>query len=134
MGIESEQFVHPERIPQELYCPICTLVLDNPVQTPSEHLFCEDELLEWLTRSDKCPVTKERLNPDDITTPGRIIVNMLGNLQRFCPNKEHGCDWSGDNSAVNGSFFPRVNVYIYIHIDHASFFSLLPVCFEVCTF
>ena len=51
MGIESESFVHPERIPNELFCPICTLVLENPVQTPTEHLFCEDELLEWLTRS-----------------------------------------------------------------------------------
>ena len=51
MGIEAECFVHPERISKELFCPICTLVLENPVQTPSEHLFCEDELLEWLTRS-----------------------------------------------------------------------------------
>ena len=105
MGIESEQFVYPERIPQELYCPICTLVLENPVQTPSEHLFCEDELLEWLTRSDICPVTKERLNPSDIKSPGRIIVNMLGNLQRYCPNKEHGCEWRGENSLVNGKLY-----------------------------
>ena len=113
MGIESEQFVYPERIPQELYCPICTLVLENPVQTPSEHLFCEDELLEWLTRSDVCPVTKERLNPSDIKSPGRIIVNMLGNLQRYCPNKEHGCEWRGENSSVNSKLYNLTNSHFH---------------------
>ena len=53
MGIDYECFLHPERISSELICPICTLVLENPVQTPSEHLFCEEELLEWLTRSGR---------------------------------------------------------------------------------
>ena len=51
MGIDTDCFVYPERISPQLICPICTQVLERPVQTPSEHLFCEDELLEWMTRS-----------------------------------------------------------------------------------
>ena len=69
------------------------------MQTPTEHLFCEDELIEWMARSTRplCPVTNEVLEPDKIRKPSRIILNMLGELQRYCPNKEEGCDWVGNN-------------------------------------
>lgn len=33
MGIESVEFVHPDRISSQLICPICTLVLEHPVLT-----------------------------------------------------------------------------------------------------
>ena len=102
MGIEAGDFVHPERISSQLICPICTQVLENPVQTATEHLYCEDELIEWMSRHDTplCPVTHQELNPDDIRKPSRIIVNMLAELERYCPNKENGCDWKGLNEQV----------------------------------
>ena len=95
--MDCEHFVHPERISKELMCCICTQVLENPVQTPSEHLFCEDELLEWLSRSTLCPSTNEPLDPSTIRRPSRIILNMLAELQRFCPNRAEGCPWEGEN-------------------------------------
>mmetsp|Transcript_6334 Transcript_6334/g.6547 ORF Transcript_6334/g.6547 Transcript_6334/m.6547 type:complete len:213 (+) Transcript_6334:34-672(+) len=95
MGFEIECFVHPERISSQLICLICQGVLDRPVQTPSDHLFCEDELLEWMTRSNKCPVTNRLLEPDSITKPSRIIINMIGELERYCVNKARGCNWQG---------------------------------------
>ena len=104
MGVEAGEFVHPERISSELLCPICACVLENPVQTPSEHLFCEDELLEWMIQSDVCPVTKNKLNPDDIKKPGRIIANMLGELERYCPNRVDGCEWQGKNYSCPAHF------------------------------
>jgi len=70
------------------------------VQTPSEHLFCEDELLEWMTRSQMCPVTNTELDPDTIKKPGRIIVNMLAELEMYCPNRAHGCQWIGSSDQV----------------------------------
>ena len=100
MGFEIELFVHPERISSQLICPICTSVLERPVQTPSEHLFCEDELLEWMTRSQMCPVTNTKLDPDTIKKPGRIIVNMLAELEMYCPNRIHGCQWIGSSDQV----------------------------------
>ncbi|RYG59632.1 hypothetical protein EON64_20040, partial [archaeon] len=69
MGRDLEDFVHPERISSQLICPICTQVLHRPVMTMSEHLFCEEELLEWLTRSSLCPVTKQPIDPATITRP-----------------------------------------------------------------
>ena len=99
MGTDPDLFVHPERISNQLICPICTQVLENPVQTPTDHLFCEDELIEWMSRSNEplCPVSKEPLVPDSIKRPSRIILNMLSELERYCPNKSEGCDWVGEN-------------------------------------
>lgn len=101
MGLDLEYFIYPERISNQLICPICTQVLDNPVQTPSEHLFCEDELLEWMTRSQKCPVTNAKLDPLSITKPGRIIRGMLAELERYCINKDEGCKWQGQNDQLS---------------------------------
>jgi len=101
MGLDLELFVHPERISSQLICPICTQVLLNPVQTPTDHLFCEDELLEWMTRSSVCPVTNAKLDPDSIRKPSRIIVNMLAELQRFCDNKCEGCTWTGEQEHLS---------------------------------
>ena len=102
MGVDPDLFVHPERISSQLICPICTQVLENPVQTATEHLFCEDELIEWMSRHDqpRCPVTHEELRPDDIRKPSRIILNMLAELERYCPNKENGCSWTGMSEQV----------------------------------
>ncbi len=97
MGLDIDLFVHPERISPQLICPICTQVLQNPVQTSSEHLFCEEELLEWMTRSSLCPVTKAELDPSSITKPGRVILNMLAELELYCSNKPNGCKWIGQN-------------------------------------
>jgi hypothetical protein len=102
MGIDTEMFVYPERISEELMCPICHCVVERPVQTPSEHLFCEDELLEWMLQSDMCPVTNEPLDPNSIRKPGRIITNMLSALERYCPNKANGCTWHGQSDRLGG--------------------------------
>jgi hypothetical protein len=100
MGFDLELFVHSDRISPELICPICHGVVEKPVQTPSEHLFCEDELLEWMLRSELCPITHEPLDPNGITKPGRIITNMLAALERYCPSKEMGCEWQGPSDRL----------------------------------
>ena len=80
MGLDNDQFVHPERISSQLICPICTQVLDNPVQTPTDHLFCEDELLEWLSRSTMCPATNTPLDPDSILT--KLSKTSVSEMQK----------------------------------------------------
>lgn len=95
MGFEADQFVNPEHISPELLCPICCGVLEKPVQTATEHLFCEDELLEWLERSDMCPVTNTRIDPTQIRKPSRIVMNILGGLVIKCSNRTDGCAWTG---------------------------------------
>lgn len=95
MGFELDQFVDPDHISQELICPICCGVLERPVQTSTDHLFCEDELLEWMERSDICPLSNTKLNPAEIKKPSRIIMNILGGLIMKCSNRSEGCAWTG---------------------------------------
>lgn len=110
MGRDLEQFVHPERISSQLICPICTMVLKNPVQTSTEHLFCEEELLEWMTRSNLCPITKTALDPSQIRKPSRIILNMLAELQIYCNYRGKGCKWIGTEE------------HLQSHLDHECIF------------
>jgi Zinc finger, C3HC4 type (RING finger) len=96
MGIDSCEFVHPERISSQLVCPICTLILENPVITEYEHLYCENCLLDWLAVKEVCPLTSKPLRVNSIKEPGRIISNMLGELERYCCNRQLGCTWTGE--------------------------------------
>lgn len=121
MGTDLDQYVHPDRISSQLICPICTQVLKNPVQTSTDHLFCEDELLEWMTRSNICPVSKQVLDPEKITKPSRIITNMLAELEIFCPNKSEGCPWSGpherlDNHVSSCEYRPRTLLFAELKV------------------
>jgi regulator of replication initiation timing len=70
------------------------------VQTSSDHLFCEDELLEWLTRSNLCPITKAVIDPSTIKKPSRIILNMLAELEVYCMHKDEGCLWTGTSEQL----------------------------------
>lgn len=38
----------------------------------------------------------------NIQPPGRLISNMLSSLERYCPNKEEGCEWTGKSDQVKG--------------------------------
>lgn len=117
MGIENDQFVHPERISSQLYCSICTNVLENPVITPTDHMFCENELLEWFVlKGDQiCPITNQKLDASKICKPSRIISNMLNELERYCSNRHEGCTWTGPSEQVRShvstcAFKPRAEL------------------------
>lgn len=89
-------FENPDAISRQLLCVICGGVLENPVQTPCEHLFwyvarrtfcaavcaranatvplgaahcSESELLEWCVRELKCPMDNLPLDVAKVTKP-----------------------------------------------------------------
>ena len=87
-------------IPSELICPICSDILHNPVITPCQHLFCEHDLLQWFIRapdegdrSQRCPQCNTVCKPDTIQKAGRIITNIIGDLERRC--EQSNCTWIG---------------------------------------
>lgn len=107
MGFEVDEYVYPASISRKLVCAICQGVLESPVITPCEHLFwfvatlhagatagpnadraphplcSEDELVEWLARSDQCPVCKAVVDPKHVQRP-RFVCRRLG-LRARCP-------------------------------------------------
>ena len=76
-------------------------------------------------------MTKQRLNPDDIASPGRIIVNMLGNLQRYCPNKTHGCEWTVRTLLSVVRRFDLLHFVLYIS-SHAPLLPIVDDIYEMC--
>ncbi len=57
MGFEVARF--NGEVDEELICPICSAVLEDPLQAPEcEHAFCAECINEWLKRQRTCPVDR----------------------------------------------------------------------------
>ena len=100
----SEEPFFTAPIPCDLLCPICSDILKNPVLTPCQHLFCEQDLLQWFCRapddqgerpSQRCPQCNTVCAPDSIKPAGRLLCNILGDLERRCAVES--CTWTGKN-------------------------------------
>lgn len=82
MGYDPIQFL--SQVDDEFLCSICTLVIENPVQTICEHLFCNECILNWLDVTEACPVDGRPLTTKDLSDPNRVLRNMLNKLEIKC--------------------------------------------------
>ena len=99
MGFDLDLFVDGKSISSSLICGICLGVVEEPVLTPTDSLYCEACLLEWLTKSSLDPLTNVKIVPEDIKKPSRLVLNILSDLIRKCPNE--GCTWQGSCDLFN---------------------------------
>uniref|UniRef100_K1Q2Z3 E3 ubiquitin-protein ligase NRDP1 n=1 Tax=Magallana gigas TaxID=29159 RepID=K1Q2Z3_MAGGI len=90
MGYELNRFQGD--VDEELVCPICSGVLEEPLQAPQcEHAFCGACIQEWLTRQPTCPVDRNPITPNQLKPVPRILRNLLSRLQIACDNATYGC-------------------------------------------
>src|SRR5947207_1346683 len=90
MGYKDDLF--EEQIDDELKCPICEKVLENPVQgVLCEHLFCLDCIQQWLKTSLICPLDRKQLLSSHLQSPPKIILKLLNNLKVKCNYYDYGC-------------------------------------------
>ncbi|XP_048776205.1 E3 ubiquitin-protein ligase NRDP1-like [Ostrea edulis] len=90
MGYELNRFQGD--VDEELICPICSGVLEEPLQAPQcEHAFCAACIQEWLTRQPTCPVDRNPITPNQLKPVPRILRNLLSRLQIACDNATYGC-------------------------------------------
>lgn len=82
MGYESIRFV--SEVDEEFYCSICTMVLEDPMESPCEHLFCNECVKRWLATDRRCPVDRSSLKLDMLKHPARFFRNMLDKLEIKC--------------------------------------------------
>lgn len=82
MGYDTTRFL--AEVNEEFICTICMSVLENPTQTPCEHSFCSDCINGWLSIDKTCPVDRRPLATKDLKTPGRVLRNLLNNLDVKC--------------------------------------------------
>lgn len=73
-------------------CPICLLVLREPLQTECGHRFCRVCISRWLRDSEgRCPVDNERLQEHQLF-PDNFAKREILSLKVKCPNVKEGCD------------------------------------------
>ena len=92
MGWDINRFIRTKSIEAELICSICTDVVEDPVQTEFDHIFCRDCINEWLQKGNgTCPVERHVISQDSLKSPNRIIKQILNNLIIRCKSYGGGC-------------------------------------------
>jgi len=90
MGYDLNRF--QGEVDEELLCPICSGVLEEPVQAPvCEHAFCSMCILEWLKHQASCPVDRQTITSSQLKPVPRILKNLLARLTISCTNADFGC-------------------------------------------
>ena len=105
MGIPDGQFVASETISDNLRCPICYEVFEDPVSCRGkdycQHIFCRSCLMQALEQSHTCPKCRLPIC-DTVVQRDMLAMNMINELRVFCPHKDSGCCWSGSLDALCG--------------------------------
>lgn len=90
MGYELTRF--QGNVDEELVCPICAGVLEEPLQAAlCEHAFCRACITEWLSRQPTCPVDRNAITTTNLRPVPRILKNLLARLSISCDNAVYGC-------------------------------------------
>lgn len=90
MGYDLERFTG--EIDEELKCPICCGVLEEPLQGGRcEHAYCRKCIVEWMKTSESCPVDRQGLRVAQLQPIPRIVRNLLNHLHIRCDFAAGGC-------------------------------------------
>lgn len=82
MGYELTRFQGD--VDEELVCPICAGVLEEPLQAAvCEHAFCRACITEWLSRQPTCPVDRNAITTTNLRPVPRILKNLLARYDQF---------------------------------------------------
>lgn len=93
MGYPTRLFVDKE-LDEAYICGICRDVLQDPVITTCEHLFCKDCIERWLAfkllpQEKICPYDRQPITTTQLKQPPRPLLNLLQKLKLHC--KFDGC-------------------------------------------
>ena len=87
-GVEYTFVETQVQLLEELKCPICLDLVNQPVSTSCQHLFCENCIKDQHT----CPTCRKRISG---TIPDVGSTRLLKAFKVKCPNEEQGCEWEG---------------------------------------
>ncbi|XP_054163668.1 E3 ubiquitin-protein ligase NRDP1-like [Oppia nitens] len=76
----------------EFTCGICMDIFDDPVfSTCCRQTYCRTCISEWLSTQKSCPNDRKSLTLSDLSTPPRILINLINKLKIKCDFYENGC-------------------------------------------
>ena len=98
---KDREFVFVDQLQQyleELLCPICHEIVEEPQQTTCGHLFCKKCIHgvrgqhgSYRAAYQQCPVCRQNCS----THSDNFTERRVKNLRVSCPNQEQGCAWVG---------------------------------------
>lgn len=110
MGISEACVSERSRVPEELFCQVCMDLVSRPVQTATNHIFCQDCLSQALAVQAVCPVTRSPLqnNATDVkplAVANPIMHRVWSKVHIRCPNALGGmCTWEGGPADIEQHF------------------------------
>ena len=100
---ENINNIDNEKILEELKCPICLELFDEPIlELPNQHIFCKkclyksnDNINDDDNNNLICPICKVEIN--NLIIP-RIILNLLNSIEMKCENNYNNkkCEFKGN--------------------------------------
>ena len=78
-------------VSQRFHCPICFLVLKDPVMCKNEHYYCSCCIKKYLENSSFCPTCREPLTVDTLKPASRIVKDYISELNIHCDFHPRGC-------------------------------------------
>ncbi|CAB3990540.1 RING finger 151-like [Paramuricea clavata] len=89
LGYEDNRFEIV--VSQRFHCPICFLVLKDPVMCKNEHYYCSSCMKKHLENSSFCPTCLEHLSVDTLRPASRIVNDYISELNIHCDFYPRGC-------------------------------------------
>ncbi len=89
LGFEDNRFEIV--VSQRFHCPICFLVLKDPVMCKNEHYYCSFCMKKHLENSSFCPTCLEHLTVATLRPASRIVNDYISELNIHCDFYPRGC-------------------------------------------
>ena len=89
LGYEDNRF--EIIVSQRFHCPICFLVLKDPVMCKNEHHYCSFCIKRHLENSSFCPTCLEHLTVATLRPAPRIVKDYISELNIHCDFNSRGC-------------------------------------------
>ena len=89
LGYEENRFEIV--VSQRFHCPICFLVLKDPVMCKNEHYYCSFCIQKHLENSSFCPTCLEPLTVHTLKPAPRIVKDYISELNIHCDFHPRGC-------------------------------------------
>ena len=89
LGYEENRFEIV--VSQNFHCPICFLVLRDPVMCQNQHVFCNSCINKHLENSATCPTCVQPLSVDTLNRAPNIVTDYISELNIHCDFYSRGC-------------------------------------------